>query len=110
MALDIRLDDPHYKDKINIVTALYNVMDPELFVNIIDLGLVYGIELGANRDIEITMTFSTRHCPLGEAIREGVKNVLHMAFPEHTVIIQVVWEPEWSLEQLTSEGRAQLGL
>jgi metal-sulfur cluster biosynthetic enzyme len=110
MALDINLNDPYYRDKTNAIAALYNVMDPELFVNIIDLGLVYGIEFKDEQIIEVTMTFSTRHCPLGEAIKQGVKNVLSMAFPNHQLIINVVWEPEWNFEMLSDEGRAELGL
>ena len=108
--MKIAIDDPKYEDKMNVLTALYNVMDPELFVNIVDLGLVYGIDFRDDQKIGITMTLSTKHCPLGDAIKMGVTNVLSMAYPEYEVDINIVWEPEWNFNMLTEEGRAQLGL
>jgi len=108
--METSIDDPHYRDKMNIITALYNVMDPELFVNIIDLGLVYGLEFIENEKIIVTMTFSTKACPLGDSIKMGIQNVLSMAYPEYPVEINVVWEPEWCFDMLTTEGRIQLGM
>ncbi|MGF7232451.1 metal-sulfur cluster assembly factor [Arachidicoccus sp.] len=108
--MEIALNDPRYNDKFVVLTALHNVMDPELFVNIIDLGLVFGIEFEGEETIIITMTFSTKACPLGDAIKMGVRNVLSMAFPEYDVVINVVWEPEWNFSMLTAEGRKLLGL
>lgn len=108
--MEILIDDPYYKEKMNVVTALYNVMDPELFINIIDLGLVYGVDFIENEKIIITMTFSTKACPLGDSIKMGVRNVLSMAYPEYEVEIEVVWEPEWCFDMLTEEGRMQLGM
>jgi metal-sulfur cluster biosynthetic enzyme len=109
--MEIAIDDPYYRDKMNVLTALYNVMDPELFVNIVDLGLVYDIAFRkGEQKILITMTLSTKHCPLGDSIKMGISNVLSMAYPEYEVDINVVWEPEWNFDMLTAEGRAQLGL
>lgn len=108
--MEILIDDPYYRDKMNVVTALYNVMDPELFVNIIDLGLVYGVTFIENDKIIIKMTFSTKACPLGDSIKMGVRNVLSMAYPEYEVEIDVVWDPEWNFEMLSAEGRMQLGM
>ncbi|AYD48500.1 metal-sulfur cluster assembly factor [Arachidicoccus soli] len=108
--MEIAFNDPRYSDKAIVLTALHNVMDPELFVNIIDLGLVFNIEFKGERTIVITMTFSTRACPLSDSIKMGVRNVLSMAFPEYEVDIIVVWEPEWNFTMLTPEGRKLLGL
>ena len=108
--MEILIDDPFYRDKMNVLTALYNVIDPELFINIIDMGLVYGIDFIENEKIIITMTFSTKACPLGDSIKMGVRNVLSMSYPEYEVYIIVVWEPEWNFENLSAEGRMQLGM
>lgn len=108
--MEFDINDPHYNDKMNAVTALYNVIDPELFVNIIDLGLVYGLDFSEDDKIKVTMTLSTKHCPLGDAIKQGVTNVLGMAFPERKTEIEIVWEPEWNFDMMSPEGRRDLGL
>lgn len=108
--MEFSINDPHYEDKMNAVTALYNVIDPELFVNIIDLGLVYDLGFESPDKILVTMTLSTKHCPLGDAIKQGVTNVLSMAFPERETEINIVWDPEWNLDMVTPDGRRELGM
>lgn len=108
--MEILIEDPYYQDKMNIITALYNVIDPELFINIIDMGLVYDVNFIENEKIIITMTFSTKACPLGDSIKMGVRNVLSMSYPEYEVDIEVVWDPEWNFDMLTPDGRTQLGM
>ncbi|HET8572286.1 MAG TPA: metal-sulfur cluster assembly factor [Edaphocola sp.] len=108
--MEFNINDPYYDMKMNAVTALYNVIDPELFINIIDLGLVYDLDFTDNKKIKVTMTLSTKHCPLGDAIKQGVTNVLGMAFPERETEIGIVWEPEWNFDMLTPEGRRDLGI
>lgn len=108
--MEFSINDPCYEMKMNAVTALYNVIDPELFINIIDLGLVYDLDFSDARKIKVTMTLSTKHCPLGDAIQQGVTNVLGMAFPERETEIDIVWEPEWNFDMLTPEGRRDLGI
>lgn len=108
--MEFSINDPHYDDKMNAVTALYNVIDPELFINIIDLGLVYDISFDTPGKIIITMTLTTRHCPLGDSMKQGVNNVLGMAFPDREAEINLVWEPEWTLDSVTPEGKKELGM
>lgn len=108
--MEFSIHDPHYNDKMTAATALYNVIDPELFINIMDLGLVYDINFDDEKKIVITMTLTTKHCPLGDAMKQGVNNVLGMAFPEREAEINVVWEPEWTLDSVTPEGKRQLGM
>ncbi|MBX2922053.1 MAG: metal-sulfur cluster assembly factor [Chitinophagaceae bacterium] len=90
--------------------ALYNVIDPELFVNVIDLGLIYDLDFGEEAAINVTMTLSTPHCPMGEAITNGVRNALELIFPDRKVTIYLTFDPPWSFEMLTEEGRTQLGV
>ena len=108
--MDVLLTDKHYNEKGEIITALYNVVDPELFVNIIDLGLVYDINLDTPGKIIITMTLSTPHCPLEEAIKNGIHNALGADFPGKETEINIVWEPVWNFNMMTEEGKWQLGI
>ncbi|MGZ5245354.1 MAG: metal-sulfur cluster assembly factor [Bacteroidia bacterium] len=103
------ITDPLFSDKSKALQALYEVIDPELYVNIVDLGLVYNIAL-KDKNIEVEMTLSTPHCPMGESIVNGVKNVLEKTFPDAEVEVNLVWEPTWSMEKISEEGKRQLGL
>jgi len=107
--MEISITDSYYNDKIKARDALYNVIDPELFVNVVDLGLIYDIDFKEEK-IEVTMTLSTPHCPMGEAITNGVKNALEKEFPGKEADITLTYDPPWSFEMLTPEGREQLGM
>lgn len=106
----LQINDPFFEQKKTALEGLYDVIDPELFVNIMDLGLVYGIDFSATRHILVTMTLSTPHCPLGEAIQAGVQNRISQDFPDYQVDTEIVWEPAWSLENVSDEGRKLLGM
>ena len=102
-------DTIYQKEKLQALALLYTVMDPELFVNIMDLGLVYDC-IFTPQTIQVYMTLSTAHCPMGEAIVEGVKNVLAQQFPNHVIDVNLVWDPKWSFAMISAEGRRQLGI
>lgn len=87
---------------------LKSVIDPELNVNIVDLGLVYEIHVLENNDIRIVMTLTTPGCPLHDSITGGVKHVLGVMDGVNDVDVEVVWEPAWSPEKMSPEGLAQL--
>jgi metal-sulfur cluster biosynthetic enzyme len=108
--LELSIQDPHFNEKMQVVEALHQVIDPELFVNIIDLGLVYDIAFPADNRLVITMTLSTPHCPLGEAIEAGIHHVLEPLFPDKMIEVNIVWEPPWDFSMMTAEGRRQLGI
>ena len=94
----------------DILAALKTVIDPELGINIVDLGLVYHATRTANGiDIELTMT--TPACPLGEMMTEEIKLVLRDRFPElPNLRVEIVWDPPWSPELMSEESRRQLGM
>ena len=94
----------------DILAALKTVIDPELGVNIVDLGLIYRAARTANGiDVELTMT--TPACPLGEMITEEIKLVLRDRFPDlPDVRVEIVWDPPWSPELMSDESRRQLGM
>lgn len=106
--MNFQLTDPHYNELLRAQEALYKVIDPELFVNVIDLGLIYKIDFDTNQNINVTMTLSTPHCPMGDAITNGVKNALEAAFLEKNIHVHLTFDPPWNFELLTPEGRAQL--
>lgn len=89
--------------------ALAAVLDPELGINIVDLGLVYGIEATAER-IAVTMTMTTPACPLGELLaEEAARAIRSRVGPGPTIDVCLVWDPPWSPARMTAEARRQLG-
>ncbi len=99
----------HPPEKEKAINALYSVIDPELFVNVVDLGLIYKVTTPDN-GIHVLMTLSTPHCPMGEAITNGVRNTLEIAFPGREVRVDLTFDPLWSFEMLSEEGKRQLGM
>jgi metal-sulfur cluster biosynthetic enzyme len=89
-----------------IAQLLKTVVDPEVAVNIIDLGLVYEINFSEDgQSIGVVMTLSTRGCPLGDTIIQNVEVVLKANYPDFKIDTEVVWEPMWSPEMITEAGR-----
>lgn len=94
-----------------IHSALREVMDPELGINIIDLGLVYGVHIGEEGSIAIELTLTTPGCPLHASFREEIEETLWRAIPGlQAVDVTLVWQPPWTPEMISEEGRAELGL
>ncbi len=89
-----------------IAERLKTVVDPEVAVNIVDLGLVYEIEHNEEeKSIRVVMTLSTRGCPLGDTIMQNVEVVLEANYPGYKIDVELVWEPMWSPEMITEAGR-----
>ncbi|NCI46274.1 metal-sulfur cluster assembly factor [Sediminibacterium soli] len=104
------ITDIHYRIKQEIVQALFQVVDPELGINIIDLGLVYGIAVeDTDKTVRIDMTLSTPSCPLGGLIKSHVTLAAETAAPGFTVVVNLVWEPRWNAERISGQGHALLG-
>ncbi|MBL7936872.1 MAG: metal-sulfur cluster assembly factor [Bacteroidia bacterium] len=98
------------KREIEILQFLKEVIDPELEINIIDMGLVYKVDYNAEGEITINLTLSTKNCPMGDVIISGVENCLQRHFPKFEIVINMVWEPQWSRDFLTSAGKKELGI
>ncbi len=97
-------------DEQQILLLLKNVMDPEVAVNIVDLGLVYEVHLNKEeKQIHVVMTLSTRGCPLGDTILQNVEVVLQSHYPDFAVKVELVWEPEWTPDLITDAGREMIG-
>ncbi len=89
--------------------ALRQVIDPELGLNIVDLGLIYSLEVRGSR-VELAMTMTSPACPLGDYLLEMVEAVLRQQIAEiESVILKLVWEPPWHPGLMSAEGKAALG-
>lgn len=92
-----------------VYDALHNVYDPELGVNIVDLGLIYGVDFQEGGHVLITMTLTTPGCPMHESIGEGVGAALETIPGVTDGEIRIVWTPPWEPSMMTEEGRRELG-
>ena len=90
----------------DILDALHDVVDPELGIDVVDLGLVYGIELDELGRAIITMTLTTPACPLTDLIEDECASALVGLVDEFR--IDWTWKPRWSVEDISEDGRAQL--
>jgi metal-sulfur cluster biosynthetic enzyme len=91
-----------------IINQLKSVYDPELNINVVDLGLIYQVKALSDRDFEIEMTLTTPGCPLHDSIVSGVKHCVEHMEEVDSVEVNVVWEPAWSPDKMTEDGRRQL--
>jgi metal-sulfur cluster biosynthetic enzyme len=88
-----------------------HVKDPELLMNIVDLGLVYNVEVSEEQTAEITMTLTSPGCPAGPQIISDVQRTVHNAFPDlDEVNIHLVWTPFWNPEMMSDDAKDELGI
>ncbi|SRR5581483_1288787 len=89
--------------------ALRQLYDPELGVNVVDLGLIYGIDVQGSL-VNVTMTLTTPSCPLHSSLTEAVDEAIRRYVPGvEAVHVDLVWEPAWSPDRISPAGRAELG-
>jgi len=98
------MSDQLTEDKV--LEYLKEVVDPELGVNVVDLGLVYGVTIEGEGDVTVDMTLTTAACPLTDQIEWGAQTAL--ADVAKSVTINWVWLPPWTLDMITDDGREQL--
>lgn len=94
----------------NIVESLKTVYDPEIPVNVYDLGLIYKIDVNENCDVEIDMTLTAPNCPMVDQLMEDVRNAVKNTENVRSVSINLVFDPPWSKEMLSEEALLELGL
>ena len=97
-----------------VFTALKDCYDPEIPVNIVDLGLIYGVRIDPaendQQDVTVDMTLTSPGCPAHVTIGEQVKGRVQQIAGIRTVNVNVVWNPPWSPERISPEARKQLGI
>jgi len=94
----------------DVIAALREIFDPEIPVNIYDLGLIYGVEVDDDRDATVTMTLTTPHCPVAETM-PGEVELRVMSVPGiRDAEVLLVWEPAWGPHKMSDEARLELGM
>jgi metal-sulfur cluster biosynthetic enzyme len=92
-----------------VLEVLRGIVDPEIGINVVDLGLVYRAERMADA-IDVAMTMTARSCPLGEMIVEEARAALSRHFPALSIAASLVWDPPWTPEMMTTQGREALAM
>ncbi|MDR2037149.1 MAG: iron-sulfur cluster assembly protein [Bacteroidales bacterium] len=93
-----------------IVAALKEVYDPEIPVNIYDLGLIYDIHVGENNDVTITMTLTAPNCPIADDILLQVKETVEAIEGVKSATVDLVFDPPWTKDMISEEALLELGL
>ena len=93
-----------------VVAALKEIYDPEIPVNIYDLGLIYGVEVDDESDVTITMTLTTPHCPVAESMPGEVELRAASVPGVRDAEVNLVWDPPWGPDKMTDEARLELGM
>ncbi len=92
-----------------IVDVLKTVYDPEIPVNIFDLGLIYRVDVKESGDVDVDMTFTAPSCPAADFIMEDVRQKVDAVEGVKTATINLVFEPEWDKSMMSEEARVELG-
>ena len=93
-----------------VIEALREIYDPEIPVNIYDLGLIYGVEVDDQCDATITMTLTTPHCPVAETMPGEVELRASSVPGIRDAEVNLVWEPAWGPHKMSDEARLELGM
>lgn len=93
-----------------VIERLRKIYDPEVPVNIYDLGLVYELDIQANGDVRVRMTLTAPNCPVAQSFPGNVQEALLLVDGVNDVTVELVWEPPWGREKMSEAARLQLGL
>jgi metal-sulfur cluster biosynthetic enzyme len=101
--------NPQQISKEQVFSELRKCMDPEVPVNVVDLGLIYGVNVSDKNDVDIKMTMTTRGCPLHDTLVGDVKKYLNKIDGVGLINVEIVWDPPWSIEKMNPAVRERLG-
>ena len=91
------------------LAALEEVLDPEIGLNVVDLGLIRQLDFDeSGKRIFVSMTLTTQFCPMGETLTEAVKRVLERTFGSHDVQVDLCFDPPWTADRITERGKSFL--
>ncbi|MCL4378812.1 MAG: metal-sulfur cluster assembly factor [Actinobacteria bacterium] len=93
----------------DVLKALSEVYDPEIPINIVDLGLIYKVDINDNNDVNVDMTFTTMACPMHTFIKDQAKERIEKMNGVGKVNVNLVWEPRWTPDRISKEIREKLG-
>ena len=83
-------------------------MDPEVPLSIVDMGLIYGIAVNENNDVDIKMTMTTQGCPLHETMVDDVKRYTKKVSGVNNVNVEIVWDPPWTMDKMSDDAKAMM--
>ena len=101
----------HFMSTVNeeqIRDSLKHCMDPEVPLSIVDMGLIYGINVTENNDVNIKMTMTTKGCPLHETMVDDVKRYAKKVSGVNNVDVEIVWDPPWTMDKMSDEAKAKM--
>jgi FeS assembly SUF system protein len=98
------------KLEADVVAALRTVFDPEIPVNIYDLGLIYDLDIASDGDVAISMTLTAPGCPVAQTFPGTVADAVRAVAGVKDVDVELVWEPPWSRDLMSEAARLQLGM
>ena len=95
----------------DVMEALRNVYDPEIPINVYELGLIYNVEVSEANDVKVEMTLTTPNCPEAQNIPPKAKGMIKKMVPGvNEVNVELVWEPPWTMEMMSEDAKLALGL
>ena len=92
----------------DVRSSLKQCMDPEVPLSIVDMGLIYGIAVNENNDVDIKMTMTTQGCPLHETMVDDVKRYTKKVSGVNNVNVEIVWDPPWTMDKMSDDAKAML--
>ena len=98
--------EPVSEDQVR--SSLKQCMDPEVPLSIVDMGLIYGIDISENNDVNIKMTMTTQGCPLHETMVDDVKRYTKKVSGVNSVNVDIVWDPPWTMDKMSDEAKAMM--
>ena len=96
--------------KNDVIEKIRNVMDPEIPVNLYDLGLIYNIDIDNNNNVKIEMTLTNPNCPVAGTLPENVGKSVSSLDQLSSVTVNLVWEPKWNKEMMSEEAKLALDI
>jgi FeS assembly SUF system protein len=93
-----------------VIEAICTIFDPEIPVNIYELGLIYGIDVDAENRVQIRMTLTAPGCPSAQSLPLEVERKVREIPSVKDVYVEVVWEPAWTTDRMSDEAKLQLGM
>ena len=102
--------DEKTASEADVVEALKTVCDPEIMINVYDMGLIYNIEIRDNGDVFIAMTLTAPGCPVAGILPQQVADAVALVEGTGKVEVRIVWDPAWTMERLSDDARAMIEL
>jgi len=93
-----------------VIELLKTIYDPEIPVNIYELGLIYKVEITPSFNAIVEMTLTTPACPVAESMPQEVKERIKGIYGINEVFVDLVWEPQWNMDMMSEEAKLQLGM